>query len=119
MKLITVSVLGLSIVGAITFQSVASNPADEDESDSNSNKMHANSFALVELFTSQGCSSCPPADAHLGDLVKKARRDSKPIYALSFHVDYWDHIGWKDPYAKKEFSERQRDYAQTFRSNRI
>ena len=61
---------------------------------------------VVELFTSQGCSSCPPADAFLGELAQ--RRD---VIALAFHVDYWDYIGWKDPFASPEFTQRQRGYA--------
>jgi hypothetical protein len=61
--------------------------------------------AVVELFTSQGCSSCPKADAVLGRLVK---RDD--IVALSLSVDYWDYLGWKDTLASPRFSERQRAY---------
>jgi hypothetical protein len=60
---------------------------------------------VVELFTSQGCSSCPPADALLGKLAQ--RRD---VLALAFHVDYWDYIGWKDPYATRETTDRQYAY---------
>ena len=63
---------------------------------------------LVELFTSQGCSSCPPADALMGEL---AARDD--VIALAYHVDYWDYLGWKDTFAKPAFSERQRQYAYT------
>ncbi len=63
-------------------------------------------FIVVELFTSQGCSSCPPADAHLADL---AQRDD--VLALSFHVDYWDYIGWHDRFAAATHTQRQRDYA--------
>lgn len=62
----------------------------------------------VELFTSQGCSSCPPADAELGKLARRP-----DIVALSFHVDYWDYIGWKDRFATKETTARQRVYART------
>lgn len=62
--------------------------------------------SVVELFTSQGCSSCPPADRLQG---KFARRDD--LIALTFNVDYWDYIGWKDTLAKRAYSERQRSYA--------
>lgn len=61
---------------------------------------------VVELFTSEGCSSCPPADQYLTELAQ--RRDLLP---LSFHVDYWDYIGWQDRFAAPAFSQRQRDYA--------
>jgi hypothetical protein len=65
---------------------------------------------VVELFTSQGCSSCPPADALLGELSKRS-----DVLALGFHVDYWDYIGWKDPYASKLATKRQRQYAESFK----
>ena len=61
---------------------------------------------VVELFTSQGCSSCPPADAFLGELTKR-----EDVLALAFHVDYWDYIGWKDPFADPVHTGRQRDYS--------
>ncbi len=75
---------------------------------------HPAGFALVELFTSQGCSSCPPADHVLEGIVRSARASDAPVYALSFHVDYWNHLGWRDPYSKKEFSDRQRRYGKVF-----
>jgi hypothetical protein len=62
--------------------------------------------AVLELFTSQGCSSCPPADKLLGQLA--ARKD---VLALSLPVDYWDYLGWKDTLANHDFSERQKEYA--------
>ncbi len=65
---------------------------------------------VVELFTSQGCSSCPPADALLGELSKRS-----DVLALGFHVDYWDYIGWKDPYASKLATKRQKLYAESFK----
>jgi hypothetical protein len=61
---------------------------------------------VVELFTSQGCSSCPPADALLGELA--GRRD---VLALGFHINYWDGLGWKDPFSSQGSTERQRIYA--------
>jgi len=66
-------------------------------------------LTVVELYTSQGCSSCPPADAYLGRLA--ARPD---VLALSFHVDYWDYIGWKDPFADTRFTARQRAFSVIF-----
>ena len=65
--------------------------------------------ALVELYTSEGCSSCPPADRWLSTL---SSRPSSSVVPLALHVDYWDYIGWKDPYAKREFSLRQRKFTQ-------
>ena len=62
---------------------------------------------VVELFTSQGCSSCPPADALLGELA--ARED---VIALALHVDYWDYIGWADTFAQAAFTARQRGYGE-------
>jgi hypothetical protein len=67
-------------------------------------------FAVVELFTSQGCSSCPPADALLARTIADAKTSGKKIFALSFHVDYWNRLGWKDPFSSSNFSQRQKDY---------
>ena len=75
----------------------------------NAGQKGRNGLTVVELYTSQGCSSCPPADRLLGRLAKQSG-----ILALSFHVDYWDYIGWKDPYGSPSNSRRQRDYKRTF-----
>ena len=85
-------------------------PSDEEERASSPGPASAPvPFALVELFTSEGCSSCPPADALLGDL---AGRDG--VVALAFHVDYWDYLGWRDPYADAAYTQRQRAYGRRF-----
>jgi hypothetical protein len=70
--------------------------------------------AVVELFTSQGCSSCPPADALLTSLAER-----NDVVALAYHVDYWDYIGWEDTFGDKAYSDRQRDYAKSWGSSRI
>lgn len=68
----------------------------------------------IELFTSQGCSSCPPADAYLGSLAKRP-----DIVALAFHVDYWDYIGWKDAFATRATTDRQRAYARVLKQRYV
>ena len=70
--------------------------------------------AVVELFTSQGCAQCPPADALLTSL---AERDD--VVALAYHVDYWDYIGWEDTFADPAFSDRQRGYAKSWGSTSV
>ena len=62
---------------------------------------------VLELFTSEGCSSCPPADA----LISEFGASSKSVIPLAYHVDYWNHLGWADPFSSRQWSERQSDYA--------
>ena len=76
-------------------------------------------FALVELYTSEGCSSCPPADAVLRDIARDARARASDVYALSFHVDYWNELGWADPFSKAAFTARQRAYANARRERSV
>lgn len=66
---------------------------------------------VLELFTSQGCSSCPPADRLLSRWIGAGRIGDRAVVPLSFHVDYWDDLGWADPWAQPAWSERQRAYA--------
>jgi hypothetical protein len=95
--LIAGAVLGLVLVGPAMSEPVRQSPK-----------------AVVELFTSQGCSSCPPADALLTSL---AERDD--VVALAYHVDYWDYIGWEDTFGDQDYSDRQRGYAKSWGSSRI
>lgn len=84
--------LGIMILGS-NIASAASNPSP----------------VVVELFTSQGCSSCPSAD----NLLRELAANDPNIIPLSFHVDYWDYLGWKDPFSSSVNTQRQRRYAQT------
>jgi hypothetical protein len=84
-----------------------------------SNVSTASGAVVVELFTSQGCSSCPPADAALMQIASTAKTRDLPVYVLSFHVDYWNRLGWKDPYSSPDYSNRQRAYAKATGSSRI
>ena len=69
---------------------------------------------VVELFTSQGCSSCPPADAIFAELAKK-----RELVALAYHVDYWDYLGWQDTLASPDNTERQYNYAKSFGAHAV
>lgn len=71
-------------------------------------------FAVLELFTSEGCSSCPPADELMERIQKEA--GDKPVYVLAYHVDYWDRLGWKDVFSNPNFSKRQYWYNRKFTS---
>lgn len=74
-------------------------------------------FVVMQLFTSQGCSSCPAADA-LAEEIKKEYA-SKNVMILSYHVTYWDRLGWKDPFGKKAYTEMQYAYANKFKERRV
>lgn len=82
-------------------------PASEPENKQESSA--AEPLVVLELFTSQGCSSCPPADALLRDLNERALAGEN-IIALSYHVDYWNYLGWEDPFSSADYSARQKDY---------
>jgi hypothetical protein len=68
-------------------------------------------FALLELFTSEGCSSCPPADE---EMIRLGKEFGDHLYVVGFHVDYWDKLGWKDAFSDPSYSQRQRGYASFF-----
>jgi hypothetical protein len=106
-------ILGVVIATAITFSALALVSKSEKKSVSKPimNKQANEGFAVVELFTSEGCSSCPSADAAVERLLQK---NIEHVYILAYHVDYWDRLGWKDPFSKKEYSQRQSAYADKF-----
>lgn len=78
----------------------------------------ANQPILIELFTSEGCSSCPPADILLSHLQNSSSNISN-VVVLSEHVDYWNYLGWQDPYSSQQFTVRQHEYARALRQNSV
>ncbi|SHN25927.1 thioredoxin family protein [Chitinophaga sp. CF418] len=105
--IITTALTGL-LIGMAAFVSVSNERVMKDVQKAKDSK----GFAVVELFTSEGCSSCPPADA----LLERIQQDNenKQIYIMAFHVDYWDHQGWRDRFSDHRYSERQQQYAGWF-----
>ncbi|GGO29558.1 DUF1223 domain-containing protein [Micromonospora parathelypteridis] len=76
-------------------------------------------IAVVEMFTSQGYSSCPPAEEVLTEIERDARERGRPVFALGFHVDYWDDLGWPDRFADAAYTARQEAYARAFGTGRL
>ncbi|MCB0820443.1 MAG: DUF1223 domain-containing protein [Bacteroidetes bacterium] len=74
----------------------------------------ARPFALVELFTSQGCSSCPPAHQMLDKFSNDSSFGTDSVAIISFHVDYWNYLGWEDSFSRHTFTERQKEYSTVF-----
>ena len=98
----------LLAVGASGCRSPGSTPIPEARADEPSRA--GGGVAVVELFTSEGCSSCPPADGVLADVSRQGRESGLPVFAVAFHVDYWDSLGWPDPFASPDNTARQRAY---------
>jgi chitosanase len=94
-------------------------PAISFAQSSGSSRQSSTGCAVVELFTSEGCSSCPPADALLAEMVANARKSASPVFPLAFHVDYWNRLGWADRFSDAAYSRRQSDYARARKTDDI
>ena len=110
MKILATSLIGLFISSSFQCKT------NENTIASNSISINStsNGFAVIELFTSEGCSSCPPADALVSRLSSEIKEN---VYVLSYHVDYWDRLGWKDKHSSHLWTQRQQDYATHFSLN--
>ncbi|MEO0514670.1 MAG: DUF1223 domain-containing protein [Planctomycetota bacterium] len=80
---------------------------------------HRGPFAVVELFTSEGCSSCPPAERLLNQINQDHGAEGERVFVLAFHVDYWNRLGWTDPFSDPAYAQRQREYAAAFNNRSI
>jgi len=95
------------IVGIVTVAAIGFGFFRKAVAFSETNGASDSAPVVIELFTSEGCSSCPPADA----LITELGSSTKSVIPLAYHVDYWNHLGWADPFSSRQWSERQSDYA--------
>lgn len=102
------------VISIVIFSAFCTNNKQLPVSTVNNSKQPG--FALVELFTSEGCSSCPAADRAVEELAKQYPDD---VYVLAFHVDYWNRLGWTDEFSKADYTQRQSDYASQFNLSSI
>lgn len=118
MRRLTLALLSAVLVAALAQREVRADsarvPAGTDQAAPSRMAPAERGPVLLELFTSQGCSACPPADRLLASLAGQAG-----LLVLSFHVSYWDHMGWSDPFAIPASTRRQRGYARAMRSRSI
>ncbi|WP_223605433.1 thioredoxin family protein [Chryseobacterium sp. OSA05B] len=108
------NLLTVSAFTVFMFAASAFIQKDEIKTTSKDTAPDNNGFAVLELFTSEGCSSCPPADDLMGQIQKEYK--DQPVYILSYHVDYWNRLGWKDRFSSAENSQRQQAYSRLLKS---
>ena len=111
----TIFILSLAfLIAACTLQNVETSEVTMEKQNRSSGN-DTQKTVLVELFTSEGCSSCPPADRVLAKLESEQSIENTNVITLAFHVDYWNYLGWKDEFSDAEFSRRQADYVRSMR----
>jgi hypothetical protein len=87
---------------------------ETDDSIASAAEKNVSGAVVVELFTSEGCSSCPAAEEVFGELLKEYGEKKLPVFFLAYHVDYWNYLGWNDRFSSMEFTQRQQSYANAF-----
>lgn len=111
------ALLGSVVLGAIVIAAISAAPGGTS---ARSDVLPRRHIVVAELFTSEGCSSCPPADALLQRIAAASPLDGVEVLGLEEHVDYWDNVGWRDPFSSSGFTRRQSDYdARVFRTGDI
>lgn len=108
------NLITVSAFTALLFATSAFIHQNKEQKTLQSQASENNGFAVLELFTSEGCSSCPPADELMGKIEKEYK--DEPVYLLSYHVDYWNRLGWKDRFSSSENSQRQQQYSRILNS---